>query len=75
MHAADTTSAAAAIQQEAYRRLGPAGRFNIAAELTNVVREMSRAGIRKRHPEYTSEQVSAELVWYIYGLRADNRED
>ena len=75
MHAADTTPEAAAIQQEAYRRLGPSGRFNVAAELTNVVREMARAGIRKRHPEYTAEQVSAQLAWYIYGVTADSRED
>lgn len=63
------------MQEDAYRRLGPAGRFRIAAELTNAIRDMARAGIRKRNPEYTSEQVSKELCWYIYRLNADDRED
>lgn len=75
MHARDTSSAAAEVQYESYRRMGSAGRFNVAAELTNVVREMARAGIRKRHPEYTSEQVSEQLAWYIYRQKATDRED
>jgi hypothetical protein len=75
VHARDTSPAAAEVQYESYRRLGPAGRFNVAAELTNVVREMARAGIRKRHPEYTPEQVSRQLAWYIYRLDAADRED
>jgi hypothetical protein len=75
MHARDTTPEAAAIQHEAYRRIGSAGRFNIAAELTNIIRDMALAGIRRRHPEFTPEQVSAQLVWYIYRQNAEDRED
>ena len=77
MHAKDTTPEAAAIQEAAYRQLGPHGRFQIAAELTNVVRELAQAGIRKRHPDYTPEQVSKQLARQIYGLSADadDRED
>jgi hypothetical protein len=74
VHSRDTSAEAAAIQHEAYRRIGSVGRFNIAAELTNVVRELARAGIRKRHPEYSSEQVSKELARYIYPLNTA-RED
>jgi hypothetical protein len=74
VHSRDTSPEAAAIQHEAYRRIGSVGRFNIAAELTNVVRELARAGIRKRHPEYSSEQVSKELARYIYPLNTA-RED
>jgi len=75
VHARDTSPEAAAIQEEAYRRIGPSGRFNIAADLSNVVRDLARAGIRLRHPEYTSEQVSKELARYIYRLNADDCED
>lgn len=75
MHAKNTTTEAAAIQAETYRRLGPAGRFRIAAELTNAVREIARARIRKRHPEYTPEQVARQLALSIYGLNADDCED
>jgi hypothetical protein len=72
MHARDTTPEMAAIQIEGYRRIGPSGRFAIAAELTNVVRELSRAGIRKRHPDYDAAEVSRELVWIVYRLSAEN---
>jgi hypothetical protein len=75
MHAKDTSPTAAEVQYEAYRRLGSVGRFYVAAQLTNVTREMARAGIRKRHPEYTPEQVSEQLAWYIYRIKADDRED
>jgi len=75
MGARDTSAEAAAIQQEAVRRLGPSGRFNVAAELTNMVRELARAGIRRRHPEYDADRVSKELARIIYGVSADDRED
>jgi hypothetical protein len=75
MHARDTSAEAAAIQEEAYRRIGAVGRFNIAAELTNVVRELARAGIRRRHPDFTPEQVSNELARFTYRLDISSRED
>lgn len=75
MRPRDTSAEAAAIQYEVYRCLGPSGRFRIAAELTNVVRDLARAGIRKRHPDYSPEQVADELVRMIYGTIAGNREN
>jgi hypothetical protein len=75
VHTPDTTPEAAAIQVEAYRRLGPAGRFKVAAELTNMVRQLAVAGIRRRHPEYTADEVAKELVWILYRVNADSRED
>jgi hypothetical protein len=75
VHARDTSSEAAALQYEAYRRLGPAGRFNVAAELTNFSREMARAGMLRRHPDSTADELSKQLAWYLYHVRADDRED
>ena len=75
MHARDTSPEIAAIQYESYRRMGPSGRFRAAAELTNFVREFSRAGIRKRHPDYSEEQVTSELARLLYQLNAGSRED
>jgi len=75
MHSRDTSDEAAAVQEAAYRRIGPVGRFYIAAELTNVTRDLARAGIRKRNPDFTPEQVSRELMRYLYGLTIDGRED
>jgi len=75
MRTRDTAPDAAAMQEESYRRMGASGRFHVAAELSNVVRELARAGIRRRHPEYTAEQVSKQLVWLIYQLNADDCEN
>jgi hypothetical protein len=62
MRALDTTPEAATIQEEAYRRLGKAGRLKIAFELSDLVRALAKAGIRKRNPEYTPEQIVAALA-------------
>lgn len=75
MHARDTSPEAAAVQYEGYRRIGPSGRFAAAAELTNVVRELARAGIRMRHPEYTAEEISREFVSIVYRQNQDRREN
>lgn len=75
MHARDTSPEAAAVQYEGYRRIGPAGRFAAAAELTNVVRELARSGIRMRHPEYTAEEISREFVSIVYRQNPDRREN
>jgi hypothetical protein len=68
MRARDTTPAAAAIQEEIYRRLGPAGRFRIAMELSDFTRSLTEAGIRHRHPELTPEEVKRMLVKVLYGV-------
>ena len=70
MRSRDTSAEAAAIQYDAYRRMGPSGRFLIAAELTNAVRDLARAGIRSRHPDYSPERVDEELLRIIYGPHA-----
>jgi hypothetical protein len=70
MRALDTTPEAAAIQEEAYRRLGKAGRLKIAFELSDLVRALAKAGIRKRNPEYTEEQVMRLLTHQLYGAEA-----
>ena len=49
------------------------GLFNIAIELTNVVRELALVGIRRRHPDFSSEQVSQELARYIYRLNRSRK--
>ena len=75
MAALDTAPDAAAGQDEAYRHLGQTGRLKIAFELSDLVRALAKAGIRKRNPAYTAEQVMAELSRQIYGVGADQIED
>lgn len=58
------------MQYESYRRMGPAGRFAVMVELTNFSRELTRAGIRMRHPDYTEAEVAREFMRIVYGLKA-----
>jgi hypothetical protein len=48
----DTTPEAEAVQFELYRRMGPARRTRIGAEMSMHARAVVLAGIRARHPEY-----------------------
>ena len=70
MPALDTKPEAAAVQEAAYRRLGKMGRLKVAFQLSDLVRALAQAGIRKRNPEYTAEQVIAALSRHLYGLDA-----
>ena len=40
----------------------PAARLYLADAMSSDVRGLSRAGIRARHPEYSAEEVEAELA-------------
>jgi hypothetical protein len=54
---ADTTLEAMRVQMGIWQRLGPAGRQRLAFEMSERVRQIAREGIRRRHPEYTDDQV------------------
>jgi hypothetical protein len=58
----DTSPDAAAVQLEAYRRMGPEGRLRVGLELTQLSRSLLAAGIRARHPEYGADDVHLALV-------------
>lgn len=64
----DTSPEAAAVQLELYRALGPSGRAQIAVDLSDAVRETALAGIRRRHPEYSDDEVSRAFLTLLYGL-------
>lgn len=63
----DTTPEADAVQLEIYRRLGGAERVAVAFRLTALVREVARAGIRRRHPCYDESQVEGALRRLLLG--------
>jgi hypothetical protein len=75
MPALDTTPAAAAAQEAAYRHLGKTGRLRIAFELSNLVRALAEAGLRKRNPDYTQEQTTEALSRLLYGADAHQIDD
>ncbi|HEV7768752.1 MAG TPA: hypothetical protein VGQ76_27415 [Thermoanaerobaculia bacterium] len=68
MAVSDTTPRAAAIQLQLYRDAGPSRRAQIAVELSDAVRETTLAGIRRRHPDYSEEQVRSEFLFIVYRI-------
>jgi hypothetical protein len=65
--AADTDAEADAVQLEGYRRLGGAGRLQIAFRLSDQVRRIAMAGIRARHPEYDERRVLLAWARLVHG--------
>jgi hypothetical protein len=73
----DIAELAAAIDREKVeraKRMTRAERFLAGGELFDVACEISRAGIRHRHPEFDDEQVEAELRRRIHLARRTKRE-
>jgi hypothetical protein len=53
----DTTLEAARIQFSIFRRIGIAGRAQMAIELSDNLRKLVEAGVRHRHPDYSDKMV------------------
>lgn len=62
----DSESAAAEMQLRILRSLSGAQRLQIALEMSDLARELSRAGLRARHPDWSEAQVTRELVRYAF---------
>jgi hypothetical protein len=65
----DTSPAMREAQLRLYREIGEEGRGRIAAEMSDLLRDLAIAGVRHRHPEYDEEQVLAEVLAVFYGRR------
>ncbi len=65
--ARDTAPKARRIQLDALRRLDGPARLEIACQMSDEARLISKAGIRHRHPEWTSEQVHRALMELLLG--------
>ena len=63
----DTSPSVHLLHIQLYREAGPERRAAMAAELSEVIREVSRAGVRLRHPEFSETQVNRELLRILYG--------
>jgi hypothetical protein len=55
------------MQLELYRAAGTARRAQVAAELSDAVRETALAGIRRRHPEFSEFEVRRSFLTLLYG--------
>ena len=63
----DTTDEAREVQIAAYRAMTPSQRVEIALQLSDDVRALSRSGIRRRHPEFDERGVHHEFLRILYG--------
>lgn len=67
MRSRDTSAKAAALAAAANRALTPEQRFVQAMELSNLLHEMAKAGLRSRHPEYTEDELTRALTLQLHG--------
>jgi len=65
----DTSPRFEKLQIELYRQAGTTRRAAIAAELSDAVRETALAGIRRRHPEYSDDEVRRAFLALVYGTQ------
>ena len=56
-------------QLRLYREIGEVGRGRIAAEMSDLLRDLAIAGVKHRHPEYGEEEILAEVLAVFYGRR------
>jgi hypothetical protein len=64
----DTSTQAAVIQQEIFRRMTSAQRLRMALEMSESIRNVALAGLRSRRPELNEEELSRELMALMYGF-------
>ena len=63
----DTDLEAWKAHMDALRRMGIEGRARMTFELCDNVRELTKTGIRRRHPDYTEKQVRLAHMRLIFG--------
>jgi hypothetical protein len=67
MRAYDTSPEAYAVQFAIWRKMGAAGRHALVMRMSEELRELSRSGIRLRHPGYTEAEVELVLRRLTWG--------
>ncbi len=63
----DTSPDARRAQESVWRRLGPEGRVELMARLSDELREIALAGIRSREPALTETQARGKLLRAVLG--------
>jgi len=65
----DTSPDAAAVHAAVLRRMSPEQRVRAAFEMSDSLRELTLAGLRTRHPDWSEVRLRDELLWIMYGFR------
>ena len=63
----DTSSEAAAVLRRRILAMTPAERFTEGVRTSLLARQIMRAGIRRRHPTYTPQEVEQALARLLWG--------
>jgi len=58
----DTTPEAADVQREVWRRMTAEQRDEVGAQLSENVRTIAAEGVRRRHPDYSNDQVRLAVI-------------
>ena len=69
----DTSIEASRVQSEIHRALGGPRRLQLACKMSESVRELCRARIRTKHPEFDDSTINDWLIWELYGVRRNGR--
>jgi hypothetical protein len=70
---ADTASSARAAQMTAYRAMSPSDRVRATLEMSAAARDLSIAGHRARHPDWSETQVQRAVAELLLGPDLANR--
>ena len=62
MPISDTDPAAREVQLKVLRAMTGEQRLLLAIEMSELARELSQAGIRRQHPEWSEKEVTRELL-------------
>jgi len=65
--ALDTSTEAAMVQSDIHRRMGGARRVELACRMSTDARELCKAGIAHRHPEYSERQCHMAMLRVTLG--------
>ena len=63
----DTTEEARAVQVAAWRRMTPEQRVALACELSDNVRQIAAEGVRRRHLDYSDDEVRLAVIRLMLG--------
>lgn len=72
IYTTDTSPEAASVHQELIRRSAPSQRVTQAFRLSNQMARLSKAAIRRRHPDLTEQEVGLHFIELHYGAELAN---
>jgi hypothetical protein len=76
IYTTDTSPDSRAIQLDCLRRMSPDERLERSCAMSNQVKRMAFAAIRRRHPDFSEDEVRLKFIELTYGksLAEDVRE-